>query len=411
VLRRRPYLGLDLEGPPVPGGGVRIQSVRAGSPAERAGLGPGDVVVVVVGRPVSEPGDVAHATRGATGDAVSMVVARDGVTREVHISAEPMPVESIEEGRVVLGEVRVGAHALRTIHTIPRGTLPFPAILYLQGIDTGSCEHALEPDHPVRKLVSSWAGCGFVAMRVERSGVGDSEGPPPSECGLEMEIATANAALEALLSHDLVDAERVVVFGSSLGGMIAPLCPSVSRARGIAVFGTSSKRWRACAVATTERQLVLRGYEGAELAERLALWAEMHAAVCRDGRSPAEAMAERAHLGALASRECRGDTLFGRPSAFFRALDATDLRAAWRAFDRDVLVIRGEYDWVCDADDATSVVDACGPRRARLVDLPGIGHDMRAHTSLEVSFREPTRGRWDGAVAAVTAEWMRALTS
>jgi pimeloyl-ACP methyl ester carboxylesterase len=190
--------------------------------------------------------------------------------------------------------------------------------------------------------------------------------------------------------------------------MIAPLCRSASRARGIVVFGTSSRRWRACAVGSTERQLKLRGYEGEELAERLALWAEMHAAVCRDGLSPAEAMAARPHLAGLHSRECRGNTLFAHSSEFFRELDATDLAAAWAHLDREVLVLHGEYDWVCGAEDAKSVALACGSR-AHLVELPRIGHDLRSHQSLEASQRNPALGYWDGSVADATLDWMRSL--
>jgi pimeloyl-ACP methyl ester carboxylesterase len=409
ILRRRGYLGIDLDGVSRPRG-ARVEHIHVGGPADRAGLRRDDVILRVQGRTVSEAADVAKALRGTSHGDVRVTFERDGQEREASIVVEPMPVESIEGGSVVLGEVRARGHLLRTIITLPDAPGPFPAIVCLQGIDATSCEHAFAQEHPMLALISRFSGAGILTMRVERSGVGDSEGPPPSDYGLEMEIAIANAALEAGLSHPRVDPERVMVFGPSLGGMIAPLCPSISRARGVVVFGTSARRWRACAVGTTERQLALRGYEGEELLESIALWAEMHAAVCRDGLTPAEAMAERPHLSVLASRQCRGATLFGRSSAFFRELDRAEVRAAFRALERDVLILHGEYDWVCDAEDGASVVDACRGN-ARLLELPRIGHDLRAHASLGESYRSPAKGAIDNAVADATVRWIHSELS
>jgi peroxiredoxin len=54
----RPWLGVELE-PVAPGGpGVRILRVVPGSPAQRAGLRAGDLIVQIEGQPVAEPGDV-----------------------------------------------------------------------------------------------------------------------------------------------------------------------------------------------------------------------------------------------------------------------------------------------------------------------------------------------------------------
>ncbi len=407
VLPRRPYFGLDLAGTPTPGG-VRVRAVHQGGPAEEAGLLADDLLVSVDGASASEPADVVRALRRAAMP-VRIAFEREGEKRDALLRPTPWPLEAVSEGRVVLGEVHVSGNTLRTILTVPSGSSPFGVMVFLQGLDAGSCERPFEPDHPERRLVSQWAAAGFATLRVDRCGVGDSEGPPPTEAGLDVEIATADAAIEAAASIDGVDASRVFVFGVSLGGMIAPLASRLARARGVIVFGTSAERWRRCAVGTVERQLSLRGHHGEDLAERVALWAEMHAAVCRDGLSPGEAMERRPHLAVLASRACRGDTLFGRSAGFFRALDAADLRAAWGRADRDVLVLRGEHDVVSGERDALSVVEAAGPR-ARMIELPGVGHDLRKHASLEQSLRAPLAGAWDGQVGEASVAWARSLT-
>jgi carboxyl-terminal processing protease len=62
---------------------VRVVDVFAGSPAEAAGLTPGDVITSIDGAPpATTPGAVAAALRGAPGTTVRLGVSRDGVARE-----------------------------------------------------------------------------------------------------------------------------------------------------------------------------------------------------------------------------------------------------------------------------------------------------------------------------------------
>jgi S1-C subfamily serine protease len=57
--RATPFLGLELESVPV--NRVLVSAVVPGSPADRAGLGPGDVIVSIDDHPVQMPGDVTSA--------------------------------------------------------------------------------------------------------------------------------------------------------------------------------------------------------------------------------------------------------------------------------------------------------------------------------------------------------------
>lgn len=403
-LRRRVHLGLDLA-PTPDGSGALVHGVLHAGPADLARVRAGDRVTGVGAVVVTHPSDVAAAARELDdGASVRVALVRDDARLAVDVTVRARPIESVDGGSVVLGHALAGSTRLRTILTVPDGRGPWPCVLYLQGIDVSSCE---TPDEtaPLRRLVSDWTSAGFATMRVERSGVGDSEGPPPTETDLDVELAGAAAALEALARTDGVDRARVFLFGHSIGGMIAPVLASQADVRGVVALGTSSMRWRACAVGTTERQLALKGFEGAALAARLAAWAEMHAAVCRDGLTPAEAMARRPHLSVLASRQCGGDALFGHHASFFRQLDALSLGAAWGSVRAPVLVLRGEYDWVCDPSDAASVVASVRSPCAFEV-LAGVGHDMRSHASFEASFQRPREGEWSGSVSAAAARWM-----
>lgn len=115
--REQLLLALDVLIPP------KISEVRTGSPAERAGIRPGDLVLAVDGYRTETWGEFTERVRAAPGGTLSLLVRREGVALE--LTAVPEPVQSVDEsGRSVeigqLGVVvqydrrRVGAPAALT---------------------------------------------------------------------------------------------------------------------------------------------------------------------------------------------------------------------------------------------------------------------------------------------------------
>ena len=87
---KRPWIGVSTA--PAGGGGAEVQEVVAGSPAERAGLGEGDVIVSVDGRPIRTPDDVAEAIADRKpGDAVSIRVkiGAQETERQIELAERP----------------------------------------------------------------------------------------------------------------------------------------------------------------------------------------------------------------------------------------------------------------------------------------------------------------------------------
>jgi len=79
-----------------PGGGLLVGRIRPGSPAERAGLRAGDVIINLNGDPVSTPeqlgGRFSYAAQ--SDQAVRIGVRRDGQTIELRVPAERERPES-----------------------------------------------------------------------------------------------------------------------------------------------------------------------------------------------------------------------------------------------------------------------------------------------------------------------------
>lgn len=100
-------LGFSPWWPDVP---PRAGEIVAGGAAERAGVLPGDLVERVDGASVATWRELVAAVRPHPGEAIELVVSRDGAERTLSIVPEPITVGGIEIGRI--GIVETGAQQL-----------------------------------------------------------------------------------------------------------------------------------------------------------------------------------------------------------------------------------------------------------------------------------------------------------
>jgi len=104
------------------GGGVRVSRTRAGSPAQKAGLLPGDLIVRFAGREIRADADFFAAVSSAASPA-AMIVERPGAEKPleltVHLDGKPLRwgiywrLDEAEPGMVILSHVVPGSPADR----------------------------------------------------------------------------------------------------------------------------------------------------------------------------------------------------------------------------------------------------------------------------------------------------------
>ncbi|MDZ4683050.1 MAG: PDZ domain-containing protein [Saprospiraceae bacterium] len=233
-LPRRAFMGIRME--PVTENvqrvmklpalkGVLIQQVIAGSTAEAAGLQRGDMLLELDGREVNAP-DEAVRMVGAyrAGQSLQYKLLRAGKTLVQQTTIQGVPKEAYVDLEVTYSSVKAGEAQLRTMLTKPKhrsGNLP--ALLFIQGIGCYSMDTPFDKLRTETQLINYIARQGFVVMRVDKSGLGDSRGTPCEAIDFFTELEGYRQAFAVLRAAPDVDAANCFIFGHSMGGLMAPL--------------------------------------------------------------------------------------------------------------------------------------------------------------------------------------------
>ena len=302
----------------------------------------GDTLAALDGAPVTSTAQVQSVIGNhREGDPLAIDIVRRGEPRHLRAVLKAFPHETFpntvfEYGHVTLADgVR-----LRTILSRPANmTARAAAVLYLQGGGCGSIDAPWAGNTGPNAILYAITSRGFVTMRVDKPGAGDSEGPPCTEVGFREELSGYQAALAALGMHPAVDSKRMYLFGVSLGGVFAPLLASETRVAGIIVWGTLA------------------------------------------GPPPAYP---------------------GRSDRFFQEFGPVDVAGAWRRVGARVLVLHGEYDvdpavGRAAQDQLVAYVNEGNPGGAEFHELPHLDHCWTWHKTLEAS--RDNCGRGDATTA------------
>ena len=349
-LPRRGYFGVGLEKNDA---GVRIFAVSPGSTAAALGIAVGDILEAVDGQAASSP-EVAVVAIGRhkSGETIKIDLRRNGEKRTIDGTLQPYPSEQIENSEVQYSSVTSAPGVrLRTILSIPRGQpgARYPAVLLLQGGSCASIDTPFSPNLGQTGLVHTIGSQGFVTMRVEKPGVGDSNGPSCETIGYREELSGYQAALRSLQSNPSVDSRRIYLLGISLGGVFAPTLAAETKVAGIIVYGTLA------------------------------------------GPPPGYP---------------------GRSDRFFREFAEVDVAGAWSKVATRVQILHGEYDVDPQTNrDAhgriARIVGDSGTIRPDFRELPGLDHCWTRHVSLEASKDKSGQGETTAALSDAILDFLK----
>ncbi len=384
--------------------GVRATIVVAGGAAAQAGLRTGDVIRAVDGEPTATATEFLTTVHNLhAGQHVSVDVVRDGTPLRLYVVLGTAPDERDSGVVTTYGQVMADASARRTLLALPRGlSSPAPAVLLIGGI--GCTRRAAT----YMNLTHDLARAGFATMRVEKSGVGDSEGPPCRNVDFDGEERGYEAALDSLRHYPRVDPSRIYLLGHSIGTIIAPRLAAPNRVAGVIVVEAVGRDWPEYEIRNLRRDLELDGESPASTDRALLEKAQCFERLFFENEP--EAKLERS------MPSCRiHNGIYPVGAPYVRQLAHLNVIEPWMHLTVPVLAVYGTSDFETELADHQRIVDvmnAAHPGSATLVVIPsmshGLGHAATPKTA-ETDDNDRAIERYDAEVSAAIVAWLRSI--
>ena len=200
-LPRRGQLGVRLA--PESESGVMVDdAVSPGSAAEEHGIRPGDVIVAVDGVKLKEPrGLIEVLSPMRAGRSIAVTIQRDSQHKTLSPSLKEPPRDRGANFEVLYHHVVSGGARIRTLVSRPTKPGRYPVLFFIAGMGPVSIDEPLSGQSAESRIVGAFADADYVTVRVEKPGVGDSEGGPYGDIDFETELDTYRQALKAITSR------------------------------------------------------------------------------------------------------------------------------------------------------------------------------------------------------------------
>ncbi|MBK7368261.1 MAG: alpha/beta fold hydrolase [Candidatus Eisenbacteria bacterium] len=421
-LHRRSTLGIALSPAPadsaeffgLPAGtGIVLKGTVPGGAADKAGLKAGDWLVTLDGQPLAFDGFTDRVAAMESGRAVRFGVIRAG--QRLTVSAKPIerPRDpGTAQYSVVYDDVVSNGHRMRTLTTHPRKSGKHPALLFIQGYSPVSYDYVLEGPGLDAPILRAFAHADFVTLRVDKPGVGDSEGGPFSEVDFVTEADIYRQALITLRAMPDVDTSQVYIFGHSMGGAFGPVIAAEIPVRGIALYGVVGRTWHEYFLDVMRYQNLLAGQTYGAIDETVRQTSRVMTYVFQDHLTPADVKRDHPELAGAVDAVFPGGQFNGKTARFWEQLEDTNFASLWEQIGAHVLSVHGASDYVSYAVDhqlIADVVNRAHPGYGRYVSLPNSDHVFATWPTEAESMQHFPNGETNTAFATLVLEWIAGL--
>ncbi len=425
-LERKGSLGAQI-GLTEDGQAILINRVLDNSTAAAIGLKANDILKTVNGTSYTTlPDLVGHTTTWRAGQKIQMEVLRDGTTTALNGLVKGKPFETSEHGEVIYGAVPFEGGLLRSILELPHAVKNPPVLFFLQGFGCSSIDAYANPLGPVKQLVEGLVAQGIAVFRVEKPGLGDSKDTPDcAEIGYHLEVDAFTKSLKTLKSTEGIDADKIYLFGHSLGGVTAPLLAERIPVKGIVNYGSVATTWYEYLLKVLREQEVMQGTDLERIEEVVRLREPILHDYLVKKMTPEQLMANpayRDHLSTGLPLLQNGQTL-GRHYTFMQEINETNITKAFKRANTYFLGIHGEFDlhaideeW---AEDVAELVNYYHPGKGEWMVLPGTEHGFSKVASMAENVRLRQAGlmnmnymskNFNPELVEVVANWIQKIS-
>lgn len=393
--------------------GVVLTGIVPGSAAEKAQLKSGDIVVRVQGETIeSLPGFLKTMRKFGAGDTVKFTVFREGGETVADVTLNPRPLETSTDYDIVYESAGEPGKRVRMIVTKPKDAGKYPAVMLIQGLGPNPIEFIGQGGNPIKSFVAELTKAGFVVVRAERVGVGDSEGTDVHENTIDTDVTSFRAALTKTSKLDFVDPNKVFVFGHSSGAAIAPLVAKDLPIKGVATFAAFARPWNEHSMDGSLRQWKLELKKEDEIKDLAAKEKLFNDECYGKKKSPKDILAAHPELKEYMAEFIQEDTfIFGIHYKFMQELASLDIASAWSKVKTPVLAVWGEADFgasKADSELIASIVNKNAAGKGKFLALPKTDHGFSLAEDQEESFLAGRGGgTFNPAIVDALTKWIK----
>lgn len=305
---------------------------------------------------------------------------------------------------------------LRSILTRPEGaTGKLPAIMLAQWVSCGSLDFAPDRQNMLRDIAEQ---SGMVSVRIERSGTGDSEGPGCDKLDYDTEVRHYREAFDQIARHPWVDADRIVLFGNSLGSTTAPLVAEGKHVAGVAAQGGGAVTYLERMINFDRLYLERSGkYRPEQYHEEMNRRIPFHVEYLLGRKTPQQIEAEHPEWKGI-WQTIRGGAEapehYGRPHAWHWQAAARDFLEAWTKVEAPVLVIHGEFDQFEPRHGhelIAATLNKLRPGSATFIAVPRADHELETYASAEDAYAYKDGNADRSLLVRPLLDWAKKVTA
>ena len=309
------------------------------------------------------------------------------------------PYETDDNATVIYDEVAYKGGQLRVIINKPFKENKMPAMLFIPGYTCSSIDD-LPTYHPYKRIVDAYVDAGYVTLRVEKSGLGDSKNTPPCEsCDLLDEIENFEVGLKKLKSLPYVDPNQIIIVGHSMGGIVAPAISAKNKVAGVVVYGTTAKSWFEYQIEMYRVQNALSGMNPIEVEQSVIAQYDLNYRYFVK-KEKLEDIAKETKADSILRTSWEYDgkgKIYSRNAEYWRQIQDYPHLENWKNTTAKVLVQFGESDFQAfskaDHQQIVNTVNFFNPGKATLMTYPSTDHFYAKSGTMQEAYNKFSNGQ------------------
>lgn len=414
ALPRHAFWGAGLSGPYQGKAGATVTVTLPGSFAETIDLRKGDVLLKVNGILISSSSifhEVFYTTRYIKGgNQVTIDLLREGRLIQ---KKGTIPARSQESFKGIVTEYKSimspYGYRVQVIITRPEGIKgKIPGVFFVRWMSCDPIEKPVSRKHGVAQLLEDFVQkSGYAVMRVEKPGLGDSEGPACYNADFQEELAAHKEAYKAFSQLEFVDPTKIVVLAQSNGAAYAPLVVDERQPAAFIVSGGWVKTWYEHMLEYKRKDFELNGLSQAEINKKMRLVTELYTEYLINKKIPGEIIGQKPHLKEVWDDEY--DHQWGLPVAYQQQLQELNIAEAWSKVKVPTYVFYGEYDAAMTEADHKKIAELV-TKNGNLVRyelIPNMGHSLFWFESQQKAHTDFWSGTYKNDLAIRLINWMK----